>query len=119
MPDEGERAILSWGMDEKKKLFDFYYDDCRSRENGQQAYKVITDFVKAIKEKLGANDQNSHKVADFLILFTFEMCMMLQSLGRPSASVQQRIQERLQTYYFHQDCPMALQLAKLKRHGVD
>jgi hypothetical protein len=118
VPDEGEILLLTWQMIEMKKQFDFHYDDCRYKENGQQAYKVITDFVKAIKEKLGANDQNSQKVADFLIHFTFEVCTMLQSFGRPGASVQQRIQERLQTYYFHKDCPMALQLAKLKRHGV-
>ena len=118
VPDAGDKASLGAEVGEKKRLFDFHYDDCRYKENGQQAYQVITDFVKVIKEKLGANDQNSHKVADYLVHFTFDMCMMLQSLGRPGASVQQRIQERLQTYYFHKDCPMALQLAKLKRHGV-
>ena len=117
VPDAGDKARLAAEVDETKKQFYWFYDDCRYKENGQQAYKVITDFVKVIKEKLDANDQNSQRVADFLIHFTFEMCAMLQSFGRPNASVQQRIQERLQTYYFHKECPLALQLAKLKRHG--
>ena len=117
VPDAGDKANLAAEVDKKKRQFYWFYDDCRYKENGQQAYKVITDFVKVIKEKLGANDQSSQRVADFLLHFTFEMYTMLQSMGRPGASVQQRIQERLQTYYFHEDCPVALQLAKLKRHA--
>jgi len=119
VPDAGERGNFAAEVDEKKSRFYSFYDDCRYRQNGQQAYQVITDFVNAIKQKLGENDQNSQKVADFLIYFTFEMCMMLQSYGDPNKSFDERIQERLYTYYKDEKCPLQLKLAKLKRHGSE
>jgi hypothetical protein len=119
VPDAGDQAKLAAEVDEKKSRFYFLYDDCRYRQNGQQAYQVITDFVNAIKQKLGENDQKSQKVASFLIYFTLEMCIMLQSYGDPNKSFDERIQERLKTYYKDEKCPMQLRLAKLKRHGSE
>ena len=119
VPDAGEKGNLAAEVDEKKRQFYRFYDDCRYRQNGQQAYQVITDFVEVIKKKLGENDQKSQKVADFLVYFSFEMCMMLQSFGDPNKSFDERIQERLHTYYKDEKCPMQLRLAKLKRHGSE
>ena len=119
VPDAGDKASLGAEVGEKKRLFDFHYDDCRYKENGQQAYQVITDFVKLIQQKLGEHDQNSQKVAAFLIYFTFEMCLMLQTFGPPGKSFEDRIQERLKTYYQDEQCPMQLKLAKLKRRGSE
>ena len=106
VPDAGERGNFAAEVDEKKSRFYFLYDDCRYRPNGQQAYQVITDFVNAIKQKLGENDQKSQKVAAFLIYFTFEMCLMLQTFGPPGKSFENRIQERLKTYYKDEKSPM-------------
>ena len=97
----------------KRGQFDREYDDCRYRENGQKAYGVIGGFVETIKSALNADDQESMKVADFLIKFCLEMQIMLQSFGDPNLSFEQRIQERLKSYYT--TAPMALKLAKLKR----
>ncbi len=119
VPDAPDNANLAVEVDEKKRHFYWFYDDCRYKENGQQAYTVITNFVKVIKQKLGEHDQNSQKVADFLIYFTFEMCLMLQTFGPPGKSFEDRIQERLKTYYKDKQCPMQLRLAKLKRHGSE
>ena len=111
--DGDERKRLSALIEQKKREFDREYDDCRYRQNGQKAYGVIGDFVKTIKSALNADDQESMKVADFLIEFCFEMQIMLQSFGDPKLSFEQRIQERLKSYYT--TAPMALKLAKLKR----
>ncbi len=116
VPDALDKVNLAAEVDKKKSRFYSFYDDCRYKENGQQAYQVITDFVKVIQQKLGENDQKSQKVASFLIYFTLEMCIMLQSYGDPNKSFDERIQERLKTYYKDEKCPMQLRLAKLRRH---
>jgi hypothetical protein len=117
--DADDQAKLAAEVDKKKSRFYSFYDDCRYKENGQQAYTVITDFVKVIQQKLGEHDQNSQKVAAFLVHFTFEMCLMLQTFGPPGKSFEDRIQERLKTYYQDKQCPMQLRLAKLKRRGSE
>ena len=104
--DGDERKRLSVLIEQKKREFYKEYDDCRYRHNGQKAYGVIHGFVKTVKSALNADDQESMKVADFLIEFCFEMQIMLQSFGDPKLSFEQRIQERLKEYYI--EAPMVL-----------
>ena len=113
VPDDAGRERLSALVEGKRGEFYREYDDCRHRENGQKACGVIGGFVTMIRSALNADDQESMKVADFLIEFCFEMQLMLQSFGDPKLSFEQRIQERLKSYYT--TAPMALKLAKLKR----
>ena len=97
VPDDAGTERLSALVEGKRREFDKAYDDCRCKENGQQGYGVIHGFVKMIRSALSENDEESIKVADFLINFCFEMQMMLQSFGVPGSSFEQRIKERLKS----------------------
>ena len=123
MQKEYQRAYAE-GEEKREKWEDDWLDDIRNPEKiptifpdgqkpYQRAYQVMQQFVESITPQLEQGDTQSKAAAHHIATFCFEMCVMLQSFGRPDETYPKRIKERFKSYYT--TGPVSLKLAKLKR----